>query len=258
MIRDVNLLEYLPPFVQEYVEMQQIMQAENPYVQKLEDETEIIKNNQFIQSCNLTGIRKFEELLKIIPSNVDTLESRRSRVLTRWNDVVPYTKQTLQQKLDTLCGKGNYTMKSIYDEYAVDIITHLELAGQVDELDYFLSFMIPANIVLTSRNEMNLGMSGNTVIASGMCLCETFELSDNFKKDVNINGSVMLGGGTIGADMIDLSDAYQKDVQIDSSASFAGDVVNTVSIEISDQFNETIQISGQSNVASNVSVTEIL
>ena len=99
MIRDVNLLEYLPPFVQEYVEMQQIMQAENPDVQKLEDETEIIKNNQFIQSCNLTGIRKFEELLKIIPSNVDTLESRRSRVLTRWNDVVPYTKQTLQQKL---------------------------------------------------------------------------------------------------------------------------------------------------------------
>ena len=46
MVREVNLLGYLPPFMQEYVEMQQIMNAEQPDVQALEDETEKIKNNQ--------------------------------------------------------------------------------------------------------------------------------------------------------------------------------------------------------------------
>lgn len=229
MIRDVNLLGYLPPFMQEYVEMQQLFLAEQPDVQKLEDETEIVKNNQFIQSCNLVGIKKFEDLMKIIPLADDTLDARISRVLTRWNDVVPYTKQTLKAKLDTLCGENNYTMTPNFNEYTLDIITHLELSGQVDELDYFLSYMIPANIVLTSRNEMNLMMNAKTIIGSGIVQCETFELSDNFKKEISIMGSALNAGG----------------------------VVDTVQIEISDQFNETIQISGQPKVATNVSVTEM-
>ena len=50
MIRDVNLIGYLPPFIQEYMEIRKIMQAENPEFQFVEDESEIIKNNQFIQT----------------------------------------------------------------------------------------------------------------------------------------------------------------------------------------------------------------
>lgn len=257
MIREVNLIGYLPPFMQEYVEMQQIMNAEQPDVQVLEDETEIIKNNQFIQSCNIVGIRKFEQLMHIVPLPYDTLDARISRVLTRWNDIVPYTKQTLKAKLDTLCGVGNYTMIPNFDAYTLDIITHLELSGQVDELDYILSYMIPANIVFTARNEINMLMNAKSIIGSGIVQCETFELSDNFKKDVSINGSILNAGGIVDASLIDLSDAFQKDVDINDAAILAGGVVNTVSIEISDQFNETINISGQSNVAANVSVTEI-
>lgn len=228
MIREVNLIGYLPPFMQEYAEMQQIMNAEQPDVQVLEDETEIIKNNQFIQSCNIVGIRKFEQLMHIVPLPDDTLDARISRVLTRWNDVVPYTKQTLKAKLDTLCGVGNYTMIPNFDAYTLDIITHLELSGQVDELDYILSYMIPANIVLTARNEINMLMNATAKIASGIVSCETFELSDSFKKEM----------------------------PIDSVASFAGGIVGSVVVEISDSFNESIDVSGHTATAAGVSITE--
>lgn len=228
MIREVNLIGYLPPFMQEYAEMQQIMNAEQPDVQVLEDETEIIKNNQFIQSCNIVGIRKFEQLMHIVPLPDDTLDARISRVLTRWNDVVPYTKQTLKAKLDTLCGVGNYTMIPNFDAYTLDIITHLELSGQVDELDYILSYMIPANIVLTARNEINMLMNATAKIASGVVSCETFELSDSFKKEM----------------------------PIDSVASFAGGIVGSVVVEISDSFNESIDVSGHTAMAAGVSITE--
>lgn len=228
MIREVNLIGYLPPFMQEYAEMQQIMNAEQPDVQVLEDETEIIKNNQFIQSCNIVGIRKFEQLMHIVPLPDDTLDARISRVLTRWNDVVPYTKQTLKAKLDTLCGVGNYTMIPNFDAYTLDIITHLELSGQVDELDYILSYMIPANIVLTARNEINMLMNATAKIASGIVSCETFELSDSFKKEM----------------------------PIDSVASFAGGIVGSVVVEISDSFNESIDVSGHTAMAAGVSITE--
>lgn len=43
MIREVNLLSFLPEFVQEYREIKHIMNSEQPEIQKLEDETEIIK-----------------------------------------------------------------------------------------------------------------------------------------------------------------------------------------------------------------------
>ena len=60
MIREVNLLSFLPEFVQEYREIKHIMNSEQPEIQKLEDETEIIKNNQFILSCDIDGIARFE------------------------------------------------------------------------------------------------------------------------------------------------------------------------------------------------------
>ena len=118
MIRDVNLLGHLPPFIQEYMEIREIMKTENPEFQLVEDESEIIKNNQFIQSCNLTGISKFEKLIGIVPSADDTLESRINRVLVRWNDTVPYTWKTLLNKLDTLCGgSDNYEIIRKLDEH---------------------------------------------------------------------------------------------------------------------------------------------
>jgi len=73
MIREVELLNHLPLFIQEYREIREIMKSENPEIQSLEDETEIIFNNQFIQSCNLKGIAKFEELMKITPEINDTI-----------------------------------------------------------------------------------------------------------------------------------------------------------------------------------------
>ena len=48
MIRDVDLLSFLPEYMKEYREMKCLMMAEDPDVQKAEDATEDVKNNQFI------------------------------------------------------------------------------------------------------------------------------------------------------------------------------------------------------------------
>ena len=231
MIRDVELLKNLPMFIQEYREIIAIMKSENPEIQFTEDETEIIFNNQFIQTCNLKGIAKFESLMGITPEPNDTLESRISRVLTRWNDTVPYTFIVLCQRLDTLCGKNNYEIERDIDKYKMNITTHLELPGQVDELDYMLDYMIPANIDLTSANKMLLNMTdGTSRIASGIVFCNYIEISDNFKENMNIN----------------------------DDSKFAGTVVDTISIEISDNFNKTFNIKGDNQIGSNINLTEII
>jgi uncharacterized protein with gpF-like domain len=110
MIRDVNLIEHLPLFIQQFREIRHIMEAENPEFQLVIDESEKIKNNQFIESSDLSGISKFEKLLNILPSPDDTLESRISRIMIRWNEVVPYTYKALVQKLVQLCDGLNFTI----------------------------------------------------------------------------------------------------------------------------------------------------
>ena len=196
MVREVNLLGYLPPFMQEYVEMQQIMNAEQPDVQALEDETEKIKNNQFILTCDEVGISRYEELLNIVPNPNDTLEARISRVLTRWNDSLPYTYKGLKEKLNVMCGEGNYLLIPSFNEYGLEIVVSLPLSGQADELDYMLSYMIPANIVVTSRNNMVRTMTG-TVHGGGTTIeTSNFTLQSNVNLDHVLN-SLMTGTGVV-------------------------------------------------------------
>lgn len=229
MIRDVNLIEHLPLFIQQFREIKHIMEAENPEFQLVIDESEKIKNNQFIESSDLSGISKFEKLLNILPSPDDTLESRVSRIMTRWNDVVPYTFKALVQKLVQLCDGLNFTINRDFNEYKMEIITHLELSGQVDELQYLLGYMIPVNLELTSKNEIYCDSEYVQYFAAGMALCQTFELSDAFKADFNVQGSSIIGGGIIGSAQVTLSD----------------------------NFNETVTVNGVGKTGSNASITEI-
>ena len=60
---NVNLLEYLPDFMQEYREIRQIMKSEEPEFKTLWDLFKKVFNNQFIQYCDEDGISKFEEML---------------------------------------------------------------------------------------------------------------------------------------------------------------------------------------------------
>lgn len=196
MIREVNLLSFLPEFVQEYREIKHIMNSEQPEIQKLEDETEIIKNNQFILSCDIDGIARFENLLGITPKPDDTLNARKSRVITRWNNSIPYTYKGLKEKLNVMCGEGNYLLIPSFNEYGLEIVVSLPLSGQADELDYMLSYMIPANIVVTSRNNLVRTMTG-TVHGGGTTIeTSNFTLQSKVNLDHVLN-SLMTGTGVV-------------------------------------------------------------
>lgn len=146
-----NIIMHLPYYLQTYREIIQIMTVENPEIELLDYEIFIIMSNQFINSCDITGIRKFEELLGIIPNVYEDLEIRIARVLYRWNDNIPYTHLYLIYKLDLLCGVGNYELVINNDLYKIDLMVYL---GEIDneyivkELEELLSSIIPANMIL--------------------------------------------------------------------------------------------------------------
>lgn len=230
MLREVNLIEHLPLFIQVYREIGHIMTAENPEFQLLADESEKIKDNQFITTCNLEGIARFEKLLHIAPSPDDTLESRISRVLIRWNDIVPYTWKVFLRKLDTLCGVENYEVIPNFNEYMLKIITHLDLYGQIDELENLLDYMMPANILVDAKNELNYKLENTMFVPIGLCMCKMYELTDSFKVNFSISGS----------------------------ANVAGVLSGTCEVEITDSFQDSFSVASEMHTGSNVSITNII
>lgn len=257
MIRDINLIEHLPPYEQNYREIREITKVENPEFQLAVDESEIIKNNQFIETSNLEGIARFEKLLKIIPSSDDTLESRISRVLTRWNDVIPYAYRAFIQKMMVLCDGINFTIDKKFHEYKMDIITHLEMSGQVDELQNLLGYIIPTNIEITSRNEIYCNSSNNFYLAAGMASCSIVELSDAYKENFDIQGNSNIGSGLVLSVNFEVSDAYQEDYTVQGNTNVSGINIGTIEVAISDNYNENITINGDENIATTVSHTSI-
>lgn len=197
MIREVNLIDYLPTMMKEYKELSAIMAAENPEIQLVENESEVVKNNQFIETCDENGIKRFEKMLKIVPNADDNLDARISRVITRWNDSIPYTYRDLIQKLDMLCGKGNYQIIPSFNDYTLELFVYLPLSGQVDELEFMFSYMIPSNIVVISNNVIPFESAGTAFLASTTVKTLKFTITSDLQVEYESNGFIKHGSTLI-------------------------------------------------------------
>lgn len=148
MIREVDLVSYLPDYMQLYREIKEALHAQQPEIQKLEDLTETILNNQFILHCDEQGIEKFENLMGVKALDGDLLETRRFRVLSLWNNSIPYTRLVLLKKLETICGKDGYKLEILNNEYKVAVRIALKSKKSLKAVEEMLDTVVPANMII--------------------------------------------------------------------------------------------------------------
>lgn len=173
MDRDIELLSYLPDFMQKYAEIQQIMRAENIEALKLENSTKQVKKNQFIDTCDESGIKRYENVLKIAADSNESLSDRKARVIFRWADALPYTYLKLIQIMQTLC-KDVLKVVPDFNNYKIDFFVALPSAGQVDELEKTLKEIIPCNIEWSISNTINHSLDGTVYTAAGTVTRRTY------------------------------------------------------------------------------------
>lgn len=178
MTRDVSLLAYLPPFMQDFTEIAATLNAEDPEFVVVWDSADRVLKNQFIATADEYGISRFEKILKILPSKEDTLESRRSRVQNRWFNDMPCTLRTLVYRLTTLCADHGFTLTKYFtDAYTLEIYTDLELFGQVEELERIIGSVIPCNLVVKSTNYIILNAAGAVSLGGTIVQNQNFVVS---------------------------------------------------------------------------------
>lgn len=208
--KKVDLLKYLPFFIQNYKEIDAIMKAENIILQ---NEWEYLKQafkNNFIFLTDIYGISLFEKMMKIYPKASDTLEERQVRVCTKWNTTLPYTWRWLEEYLKAyFLNTSTEAIPVLFNkEYRIDIrLSSKEWFGEYEyKLFDELRILIPANLILNIVNilpkllgtffcksflvyriKKNLKNKTQSFIAKGNVYAKS-SMIYKIKKEMSING----------------------------------------------------------------------
>ncbi|HEX2927702.1 MAG TPA: putative phage tail protein [Ruminiclostridium sp.] len=164
MDREIDVLSYIPDFLQDFREFRELADSENPEILALWGAMEDVLKDQFVNDATENGVKRWESILKITPKGTDSLEVRKFRILTRLNEKLPYTYRLLELQLSTLCGKSGYFLELRNNEYKLKVRVALTAKGMLAEVENLLKRIVPANmeIDLSLLYNQNLALNGLT------------------------------------------------------------------------------------------------
>lgn len=148
----MSLLEYLPEFMREIKEMKIIMSIEEKFLTGEENNLKLaVKNvfkDQFINTATADGIKRYEDMLKIISKESEGLDVRRFRLFVRFNEKLPYTVPKLKEQLGALCGDDGYSVMLDAVNFNLVVKIALKSKGMFEEVGKMLERMVPLNMII--------------------------------------------------------------------------------------------------------------
>ena len=189
-----QLLNYLPPFMQEYIELQEIMAAEQPEFDLLWDAVETALKEQYIHSAEDYGLTHWERILEITPLESDTLDERRFRILTLLNSDRPYTMRKLEQLLSTFCGEENYQVA--LEAYSLWVQISQCSESQRTAIYKMLKKMVPANIWMTLEYFRDLQPAGEIVFGAASEYASEMDIWPLVVREIESSAELWYGAGS--------------------------------------------------------------
>ena len=142
----MRLKKYLPEFISNIREFQELDKTISQEVDDLRNKLEQLQDNQFIETANEKGLRKYEQLLNLNSTN--DIELRRFNILNKYNSTIPFSIMWLRNTLNTTIGRGDFLMELDNSKYVLTIGVVKNKEHLIDSLKKDLRKKIPANMVL--------------------------------------------------------------------------------------------------------------
>ena len=142
----MRLNKYLPDFVSNIREFQELDKALTPELDELNHTIQQIQQNQFVETANHEGLSYYERMLKIKPDK--DMEVRRFNILAKFNSTIPFTMRWLQNTLNSTIGKGSYLLDLNHANYTltISIMKHKEYL--ITHLRQEVEDKLPAHLIL--------------------------------------------------------------------------------------------------------------
>ncbi len=142
----MRLKKYLPEFVSEIKEFQELDKVCSLEIDELRKKLQQLQDNQFIETANNEGLRKYEQMLNI--GYVEDVATRKFNILNKYNSTIPFTLSWLNNMLNTTLGKGNFLLDIDYKCYTLTISVVALKEHLIPMIYDDLRRKIPCNLVL--------------------------------------------------------------------------------------------------------------
>jgi hypothetical protein len=192
---DRPLIGYIPTVLKKVRQFQALTYSEQPEIFNLFAEIQTVLNNQFVETSTEYGVKRWETILGIVPKATDSFDARKTKILIRLNEQLPYTLTTFINMLGSLYGE-NFELITNFNEYEMELITHIGENGGVDNLKYLIQSVVPANLVVISTNSLECITSGQIRVSSGIISTIVYMVTNDFSDTYDANGMVK-GGSTL-------------------------------------------------------------
>lgn len=141
------LVGYLPSVLAEVHELEKICNLEQPLFDEAWQAVDNVLSEQFATTCGEYGLARWENLLKITPSEGSDTEERLRAVLFRLNEQLPFTIRKLEMLLGLVSPAGGCNVEMDYDERRLDVWLSLYCRPMERLIREVLERALPANIL---------------------------------------------------------------------------------------------------------------
>lgn len=148
----VDLKMLLPEWFQNVVEFNKLLETEASELEEAENNIRSVRNNCYIQTADEAAILILEKRFGIVYQG-ESLDFRRSRIMQRYNTVVPFTVGFLKDRLAELYGAEGFEVGFDIEKCIIDIKITSDRYGAVNLLYNLLWDILPAHMKITARQE---------------------------------------------------------------------------------------------------------
>lgn len=160
----MNLIKYMPPFLKEVREFNEIFGAEDIQIEKLNNQINSMLREVIVKTAEDYGLRRYEKIYGITRP-AETLEARRMAILLKMNNRVAYTYKWLIQTLNEAIGAENYKITTDFNNYKMNIEIALNYTEAAELLKNDLVKQMPANIELDYRLTSKINCISGAIIS---------------------------------------------------------------------------------------------
>lgn len=142
------LISYLPPVLQNFNEFKAIMSNGDAENEELLNNISNLENDQYFLDASEKGVLRYETMLSIAYKATETLEERKFRLFSRYNQQLPYTITSLEKQLTAICGKNSYSLIIDYENLILTVKILLTAKAMYNEVSNYLDNITPLNLII--------------------------------------------------------------------------------------------------------------